>query len=362
MRFPKINLFSFVLVVGVIILTSLLGGGLTWVAKQNHAAMRLSAYEHLESEVDLLSQIVESLLQAGDYQEVEDFLASWGENQEEILEIITISKQGFSLGSYKRSIASDSNLAESTLTASRKISYSYEGSATIYLIKDIQSRIREVNRTIWQMGVVGAVFLLLLLVVGLLAKRLHLDALLLRGERENLEGINDKLQLEMEKNSNMVLLQKKRLNLVDQISKERDAAKIADIILLFLADAADAQAGAFFIADEKGNLQTVATKGRPKGDAAQQQFLAGEGLPGQVVLSKFPIYVDNVPTDYQPIFSSIVTATPRAVLVFPFLYHDRVVCVVELACLGEFQDDFKEILHLVSDTVAIAILNALLSK
>jgi hypothetical protein len=357
MTLPKKTRLATVLIVGVSIMTALLGGGLTWVAKQNHAAMRLSAQEQLESEVDLLSQIVANFLQAGDYQEVEEFLQSWGENQEEVLEITTTSKQGFSLGSYKRF-----SISASSLAASRTISYSYEGSAVVHLVKDIQGRISEVDRSVWLMGVVGVVFLLFLLIVLLLAKRLYLDASLLRSERAKQEGINKKLQKEMDKNSNMAKLQNSRLTLVDQINRERDVSKIAYNILLFLAHAADAQAGAFFIADENGKLQTVATMGRAKGDTATQQFSPGEGLPGQVVLSKSPIYIDNVPADYQPIFSGLISGTPSNVLVFPFLYHDRVVCVVELASIGNFQDDFKEIFHIVSDTVAIAILNAVLSK
>ncbi|MBF0382452.1 MAG: GAF domain-containing protein [Magnetococcales bacterium] len=359
MRLTKIARQVLIMLAGLIVIGVILGSGLTLVAKQNYAAMERSTRQQLESEVELLAQIVTNYLQTGEYQEVEVFLQNWGENQPDIIQITTTSKQGFSLGSYVHATKYATAAKGKTITASRTVTYSYEGSAVVLLVKDLQGNIKEVEKSLWQMGVAGGVILLFIFIVLLLARRLHLEASQLRSERANLKDTNDRLQLEMEKNSNMVKLQKQRLNLVDIISKERDTAKIAEEILQFLAQSADAQAGALFIVDKEGILQTVATLGRAKDESVNEQFTPGQGLPGQALVNKSPIFLDNVPNDYQPIFSSLVSGAPRYVLVFPFLYNERVVCVVELALIGDLKEEFKEYLNFVSDTVAIAILNSL---
>ncbi len=63
------------------------------------------------------------------------------------------------------------------------------------------------------------------------------------------------------------------------------------------------------------------------------RFARGEGLVGQAALEGKPIFVSGVPDDYVRIVSGVGEASPTNISVFPLLYKQQIMAVIEIATL-----------------------------
>jgi signal transduction histidine kinase/ActR/RegA family two-component response regulator len=102
-----------------------------------------------------------------------------------------------------------------------------------------------------------------------------------------------------------------------------------------------AQHGTFFVTEaEKPNeppvlrlLSSYALRHRKN---LSNRIELGDGLVGQCALEKKAILVDDLPTDYATIGSSVGEAKPRNALVLPVLFEGRIKGVIELASFQRF--------------------------
>ncbi len=116
----------------------------------------------------------------------------------------------------------------------------------------------------------------------------------------------------------------------------QDVASLADNVIHQLCYYVEAEIGAVYLAqDDHLNLVGSYAYG---GDTAVTCFQVGEGIVGQVAKEKKTKFLTDVPVDHLTVRSGFSKSSPNNIAVFPFTYEDRVIGVIELGTLSEFDD------------------------
>ncbi|RUT28939.1 response regulator [Paenibacillus zeisoli] len=96
--------------------------------------------------------------------------------------------------------------------------------------------------------------------------------------------------------------------------------------------------------------------GRPN-----KSFKLGEGLVGQVALSKEPLTLVKLPESYLSIRSGLGEAEPAEVMIYPVLFEDQVLGVIEIANFLHFNHLQKQLLKELAVSLGI-ILNNIIGR
>ena len=96
------------------------------------------------------------------------------------------------------------------------------------------------------------------------------------------------------------------------------------------------QGGMFFFDEDSQNLNLLSCYAYDRKKFLQKNIEIGEGMVGQCFQEGQTIYMNDVPEDYIYITSGLGTANPRAILIVPMVYNDRVEGVIELASFEDF--------------------------
>lgn len=86
-------------------------------------------------------------------------------------------------------------------------------------------------------------------------------------------------------------------------------------------------------------------------------FKVGEGLIGQVALDHKPISLSETPADYLSVRSALGEAKPAHVLIYPILFEDELLGVVELACLDQFTSLEEQLLGELTVNLGVVLNN-----
>lgn len=129
---------------------------------------------------------------------------------------------------------------------------------------------------------------------------------------------------------------------------------LARQVIGYLAAYLQAQMGSLYLWREtQGHLALAGSYAFNKRKALNETIRLGEGIAGQAGLEKQALSVVNVPEDYVRVSSALGDALPRNIVAAPFLFENRLVGVVELACLREFSD--RELAFLASAMESMGI-------
>lgn len=132
---------------------------------------------------------------------------------------------------------------------------------------------------------------------------------------------------------------------------EQDIPSLANNIIQHVCRYLRVQIGALYVVEG----QYLKREGRfaHNGKNQPQQFKFGEGLVGQTALEKRPVLVSDVPDDYITMRSGLGEQPPTNILLFPFVYNDQVVGVIELGALSEFNQAQMEFIETALTSIAI---------
>ncbi len=139
----------------------------------------------------------------------------------------------------------------------------------------------------------------------------------------------------------------------DVMQGEQGVSTLADSVIQQLCHYLEAQIGALYIVEGQ-NLNLVGRYAYSSKKPATH-FEFGEGLVGQVALEKQPIIVTDVPNDGLIVRSGFSEAVPRNIIVFPVVYENRVVGVIELGTLAKFTPMQLKFIQTATANIAIAI-------
>lgn len=119
-------------------------------------------------------------------------------------------------------------------------------------------------------------------------------------------------------------------------------------------------AGAIYIRKESENPDELFLAGTyaKKGELnSPPVFQVGEGLIGQVALDRKPLSLQDVPADYLPVRSALGEASPAHIVIYPIMFEEEFLGVVELASLDPFTALEEQLLSELANNLGIVLNN-----
>ncbi len=150
--------------------------------------------------------------------------------------------------------------------------------------------------------------------------------------RKNNKSDEDKdpqLQFNQEKTKEFI----NKINAI--LQKEDDNITIAKNILIAFADLFQiVQGEIYLIQNNKIKLLETYAYYVPEGKIIE--FEIGDGLIGQVAKEKKLLCLDNIPDNYITVASGLGKATPSNLIIFPILFDQNLIGIIELASFQKF--------------------------
>mgnify|MGYP000030848244 CR=1 FL=1 len=140
------------------------------------------------------------------------------------------------------------------------------------------------------------------------------------------------------------------------IRKSQDKTQVSNQLLSYLVRYLQCHLGALYWLDENG-LKPFATYALEQQLPKLKIIGLGEGLIGQAALNKKPLHITTVPNNYYDISSSFGEVKPQSLIIYPIIYNDKVIAVIELAWLTETPDKSLTFLKIVSEVLAVSFIN-----
>jgi HAMP domain-containing protein/signal transduction histidine kinase/CheY-like chemotaxis protein len=144
----------------------------------------------------------------------------------------------------------------------------------------------------------------------------------------------------------------------------RDLLAVTKLVVSELTPLVGARLGSFFLSesgpDATTRLRRIASYGyRPRKTVAEK-FALGEGIVGQAALDGKAIILEDVPDGYLQITSGLGGAGPATVAVFPVVFEEQVLGVIELASFRSFSPVHLLFLEQLTEIIGVS-LNAILA-
>lgn len=134
---------------------------------------------------------------------------------------------------------------------------------------------------------------------------------------------------------------------------EKPVNELGQQIINVLTPYLKAQVGAIYLA-ENNHLELVSSYAFSHRKGNTNLIQLGEGLVGQAALEKKHIIFTNVPNDYIKVSSGLGQASPKNILVYPFMYDGYVKGIIEIGTVHELSDLDIQLMKIVSESIGIA--------
>ncbi len=131
--------------------------------------------------------------------------------------------------------------------------------------------------------------------------------------------------------------------ITEGISEFKGVDKITEQVLKNLAKTHNIVQGVSFLLDKKTNTFKLSSTYAYYTNESYREFKEGEGLTGQVVKNKKILYIDNVPNNYITILSGLGEGTPKYLTLFPLIFKEKVIGVIEFATFLPLPRDSEKI-------------------
>ncbi|WP_042200068.1 response regulator [Paenibacillus camerounensis] len=120
-----------------------------------------------------------------------------------------------------------------------------------------------------------------------------------------------------------------------------------------------AQYGALYLKDlhNPNRLLASAFYAGDAEDGLKEYFDVGQGLVGQCALDKMPLKLEKAPHDYINVSSGFGDAHPDHIFIYPVLFEDEVLGVLEFASFTPFTMLQNELLHQLANNLGIILNN-----
>ena len=141
----------------------------------------------------------------------------------------------------------------------------------------------------------------------------------------------------------------------DLVRGEQTVAALCGSTLNFMCYYLQGKVGVIYIHDGKGTYHHIAGYAFQPGPQFAATLRPGEGLCGQAILEKKIVELIDIPKDYIAVSSAMGSASPRHVIIVPFVFNEQVEGVMELGTLGALNDLHKLFLDEAASRIAIII-------
>ncbi len=144
-----------------------------------------------------------------------------------------------------------------------------------------------------------------------------------------------------------------RFDDIMRLNYDKSLEEFTDIIMLNLAELLKATQGAFYIYnDEELLLQMYGGYACTPQTVKKPQFKIGEGILGQIIKTRKPVYISDLPSDGPVIESALTKVKSKSLVILPLLYNEEIQGVLEIAVLDELPDLHREFLERLGKNIA----------
>lgn len=151
-------------------------------------------------------------------------------------------------------------------------------------------------------------------------------------------------------------LQTGSVKLSDAMRGERNIHRLSTNLINSIIDYLDAPLGTLYLVGQHKHLSLI---GSFAASDAPKNLKAGEGLVGQAVINKKMIVLNELPSNYLAIKSSIGETLPTSLVILPLMYSNEVIAVVELGLLRSLTTIEQEFLSANAEAIGIGLNAAL---
>ncbi|HEY4302725.1 MAG TPA: HAMP domain-containing protein [Candidatus Didemnitutus sp.] len=196
---------------------------------------------------------------------------------------------------------------------------------------------------------------------GDLTRSIQVDA---RGEvaelKDNINTMIYNLRNTTETNREQDWLKTNLAKFTRMLQGQRDLSTVGKMLLSELSPLVNAQQGTIYQVDlvedddnDKMLLRLLASYAQAQG--LPETIRAGEGLMGQCAVEKQRILLNDIPSSYIRVQSSLGAAPPANVVVLPVLFEGQPKAVVELAALQPFSISHLAFLEQLTQSIGVVL-------
>jgi HAMP domain-containing protein/signal transduction histidine kinase/CheY-like chemotaxis protein len=137
---------------------------------------------------------------------------------------------------------------------------------------------------------------------------------------------------------------------------QKDLVTVAQTILSELAPVVGAQQAEFYVRESGEQRLTLLASYASGGQSADGKTVElGEGLIGQVALTRKKILLENLSSSAVRVVTGLSTWTPGNILVLPIVFEDDAKGVLELASIEPFSPSHQALLDQLTESIGIVI-------
>lgn len=178
-------------------------------------------------------------------------------------------------------------------------------------------------------------------------------------ERDELGKISvalNEMAAALEKNftdlQNRTWLQEGTVKIGDAIRGERHLHNLSSNVITTVATYLTAPVGTMYVIDDAGDFRLT---GSYAAQGAPAHFRAGEGLHGQVVKDRQLLAIEDLPSGYISVNSTLGSTLPVTLLLVPILYAHEVIGILELGMMQQPTELHKELLRNNAEAIGIGV-------
>jgi PAS domain S-box-containing protein len=165
-----------------------------------------------------------------------------------------------------------------------------------------------------------------------------------------------RISREEENNRNWVNEGLAKLNAILKIDND-DIKKMSSGFLNFVIKYTGSVQGALYVMKNNGvsELELTAGYALSRDKILAENIKLGEGLVGQVAADHIKKTLLDPPDDYMEISSSLGKAKPKAITIYPAIFENKVLAVMELASLNEYDMRQRLFIEKALDMIALSL-------
>jgi len=147
----------------------------------------------------------------------------------------------------------------------------------------------------------------------------------------------------------------KAVNLIDDINEKTNQEEYINKQLSKIAKNFDLDQIVFYLKQDNNKFKILGKYALTMED--NTEFSVGEGLSGQAVKDKKPLYITDIPEGYITIISGLGNGNPKSLFIVPAFFDDEVIGLAEFASLSEISEAKRELIEIMLEKIAINLVN-----
>ena len=145
-----------------------------------------------------------------------------------------------------------------------------------------------------------------------------------------------------------------RVDLLEHLRGDQSLEIMGTNIIQFLGQYLGIQIASIYWADSNDQLILIGRYAINDNEKIPSTLQLGEGLIGQVALNKTPVQLSECPNNYFQISSSLGSACPNQILIYPFVKENKLKAIIELGALNRFNGNELTFLDQINESVTAA--------